>query len=285
MIEGVDNDDLYRMVEDELLVVAQKFTTHLHAAEYKRYQREVQSRKAQTINNISRPSVGPPSDATKRKLERIQQTKDQTQVLDEMLGDKRRSASDDDTDEGTTDLPYAGTMLHGLMDSPRKRVKTLSAIIPKTTISRSAAGFTKPTARSQTNSYELPKNRARRESEEPSSDETLVSSPIKEKSEVPLPPPKSGRSPKVVRSVEAKSERQAHLSIEERREASVTKRSVAPAPASSTVTSTAKPADMEEKGPRISRFGRAKQLKEQKERDERKGNAKASSMDSIPTFL
>ncbi len=36
MIDGLEDDDKYRMVEDEFVATAGTFTAHLHAAEYQR---------------------------------------------------------------------------------------------------------------------------------------------------------------------------------------------------------------------------------------------------------
>lgn len=62
----VPTDDKYRMVEDELLRVAQRFTTHLHRAEYTRLKEMTRSRNARTIREIERPVV-PGRRATRRR--------------------------------------------------------------------------------------------------------------------------------------------------------------------------------------------------------------------------
>lgn len=146
MEEGKDNDDRYRMVEDEFLTVAQQFTVHLHAAEYKRQQKAVKSRNAETINSISRPVTGKMTDSTRRKTEAAALAKKQRSVIEGLNGIKSGGLSDDSNDEG---LPYVGTTLHGLMDSPRKKAASL-AKLGSTAATRAAAGFRKPAVQSKT---------------------------------------------------------------------------------------------------------------------------------------
>ncbi|KAF8854241.1 hypothetical protein BDZ45DRAFT_47919 [Acephala macrosclerotiorum] len=148
MIDGMDDDDKYRMVEDEFLTIAQRFTVHLHAAEYKRLQKEAKSRNAETISSISRPVIGKMPDQTKRKVEAVERSKAQKSVLEGLIGKKTGTAGlSDDSDDGD-DLPFVGTTLHGLMGSPRKKAKSLAKIsAPVTT--RAAAGFKKPAVQSK----------------------------------------------------------------------------------------------------------------------------------------
>jgi hypothetical protein len=139
MDEGVDCDDKYRMVEDEFLTIAKRFTVHLHAAEYKRQQKMVKSRNADTINSISRPVTGKMPDHTKRKVETAARVKTQKVALESMLGKKAEDGSDD-SDDGDG-LPYFGTTLHGLMDSPRKKAASLARLGTIAATTRAAAGF------------------------------------------------------------------------------------------------------------------------------------------------
>ncbi|KAK0119715.1 hypothetical protein ONS95_011150 [Cadophora gregata] len=147
MQEGKDNDDRYRMVEDEFIEVAQQFTVHLHAAEYKRQQKAVKSQNADTINSISRPVTGKMPDQTKRKLEAATLAKKQRAMIEKLTGKKENGAeSESDAEE----LPYIGTTLHGLMDSPRKKAASL-AKLGSTATTRAAAGFKKPAIQSNSN--------------------------------------------------------------------------------------------------------------------------------------
>lgn len=141
MEEGPDKDDRYRMVEDEFLSVAQQFTVHLHAAEYKRRQKAAKSRNADTINSISRPVVGRKPDHTNRKVEAVALAKRQRALIEGLNGKKGGGISDD---SDADDLPYIGTSLHGLMDSPRKKAASL-AKLKNTATTRAAAGFKRPT--------------------------------------------------------------------------------------------------------------------------------------------
>jgi len=115
------HDDRYRMVEDEFLSIAQQFTVHLHTAEYKRQTTEVKARNADTINSISRPVTRKMPDHTKRKIEAVTRSKKQKAALDGLFGRKG-----DEDDESDAELPYMGTTLHGLMDSPRKKSMALT---------------------------------------------------------------------------------------------------------------------------------------------------------------
>lgn len=123
----MEYDDKYRMVEDEFLTVAKRFTVHLHAAEYKRQQKMVKSRNADTINSISRPVTGKMPAHTKRRTEAVARAKTQKAALEGALGKKAEDASDD-SDDGDG-LPYFGTTLHGLMDSPRKKAASLEDLV------------------------------------------------------------------------------------------------------------------------------------------------------------
>ena len=109
MKEGLEHDDKYRMVEDEFLSVAQKFTVHLHAAEYKKQQKMAQTRNAETITSISRPAVGVMPDQTKRRVEGIERSKKQRNAIGGLL-DKNKATLSDDSDSGDG-LPYVGTSM------------------------------------------------------------------------------------------------------------------------------------------------------------------------------
>jgi hypothetical protein len=141
MVEGIDCDDKYRMVEDEFLAVAQKWTVHLHAAEYKKQEKMVKARNAETIDSISRPVTGKMPDHTRRRVEGIAKSKAQRDAIEALVGNK---AVADDTDSDEDGLPYRNTSLHGLMDSPGKKAASLSRITSAKATTRAAAGFRKP---------------------------------------------------------------------------------------------------------------------------------------------
>lgn len=160
MDEGIEHDDKYRMVEDEFHAVAQRFTVHLHAAEYKRQQKSVKAQKADEINSISRPVTGKMPDQTKRKLESIKRSKTQQNSVAALLNKKPGDTKDSDDSDDAGDLPYVGTTLHGLMDSPRKKGASLGNVRSIKTTTRAAAGFSKSSAllkSSQISESESPK--------------------------------------------------------------------------------------------------------------------------------
>ncbi|KAI0402769.1 hypothetical protein F4802DRAFT_337993 [Xylaria palmicola] len=143
MIEGIDGDDRYRMVEDEFLAMAQQFTAHLHAAEYKRLKTASELENAQTIENISRPVVGQMTHIVKVKRER------------KALGDKQRLArrklrrgglsGDESTETDDPDDSWQKQSLYGLMESPTKRARRLDRLPSATSVTRAAAGFDRQT--------------------------------------------------------------------------------------------------------------------------------------------
>lgn len=60
MVEGFDNDDRWRMVEDEFYSVASRFTAHLHTAQYRRLKDEAKKRNP-TIQALARPVIRAPT--------------------------------------------------------------------------------------------------------------------------------------------------------------------------------------------------------------------------------
>lgn len=149
MNEGAEKDDKFRMVEDEFLTVAKRFTVHLHAAEYKRQENIAKARNAQTISSISRPVIGKMPDHTRRRVEGVGRAKKQRTALEVLLGKKSEDAEVSDDSDNNAGLAYVGTTLHGLMDSPRKRAASLIKAGSVATSTRSAAGFKKPAAQSK----------------------------------------------------------------------------------------------------------------------------------------
>lgn len=187
MNEGKEYDDKWRMVEDEFLTIAKQFTIHLHAAEYKRQQKMVKSRNADTINSISRPVTGKMPDHTKRKMEAAVRTKTQRAALENVVVKKAEEEEDSDDGDG---LPYFGTTLHGLMDSPRKKAASLAKPGTIAATTRAAAGF----------KYSAAQSRPERKHESPQSKVAIRTAkrtqPMDESSEdddnldAPIPAPK-----------------------------------------------------------------------------------------------
>jgi len=125
MIEGVDHDDKYRMVEDEFLSVAGDFTRHLHAAEYQRLKNLTDSQNAEAIKTISRPVTGDMTDLVKRRHAALDRATKQRKAVASVLG--KREESDD---------PQMAMTLQGLMDSPRKKAVPLASLSSVTMGSR-----------------------------------------------------------------------------------------------------------------------------------------------------
>ena len=137
MHEGMDHDDKYRMVEDEFLTVAQRWTVHLHAAEYKKQQQMVKDRNAAMIDSIARPVTERMPNQTRRRLEGIANSKKQQAAI---KGVEASNASGEDTNSDE-DGVYYGAGLHDLMVSPGKRITSLSKIESAKATTRAAAGF------------------------------------------------------------------------------------------------------------------------------------------------
>ena len=133
------------MVEDEFLATAQSFTVHLHTAEYARQENLVKARKADTISSISRPVVGKMPDETRRKVEGVKRAERMEAVVGK-LGAKGKGRVKEEDEESEGELPYYGTTLHGLMDSPRRRGAKLENLrgLNASKASRAAAGFKRP---------------------------------------------------------------------------------------------------------------------------------------------
>jgi hypothetical protein len=125
----IPGDDRFRMVEDEFLDTARRFTTHLHRAEYNRLKTLAKSSNAAAIRAIGRPVVGPPTRISKHR----------TRTTD--LAARRASLTTDESTPAPTPRGM-GTGLRGLMESPRKEVKTIRSFATTANKgTRAAAGF------------------------------------------------------------------------------------------------------------------------------------------------
>ncbi|KAI6783445.1 uncharacterized protein J7T54_004472 [Emericellopsis cladophorae] len=98
-------DDLWQMVEDEFYQTAQKFTAHLHRAEYQRQKTLAASQNAAAISAIARPTVGEASSLVRQRSALTSRAQRQKNVLGE-------------------EVP-ATSGLRGLMDSPKKADRVL----------------------------------------------------------------------------------------------------------------------------------------------------------------
>lgn len=146
MIPGPLSDDQFRMVEDEFLHTAQRFTTHLHRAEYSRLKAVAKSENAAAIREIERPVVvGPQTSTAKRRQEAVKRAAKQRKVLR----------------DGDDDAPWMGTSLQGLMESPRKAAKALSSYAAGPATTRAAAGFQASRSAQGRTTQDEPGNEAR----------------------------------------------------------------------------------------------------------------------------
>ncbi|MCJ1390685.1 hypothetical protein MMC18_003546 [Xylographa bjoerkii] len=164
MVEGLDRDDIYVMVEDEFHAVAKQFTQHLHHAEYKRLKNLAKTRNVSAITTISRPtdSITEMRQETKKKKDHETKAAKQKLALAHIKGQaaakRLRIGSDVESDVEVTrgDDLWAGTTLQGLMTSPSKKQTSLTGLQGVLSSTRAAAGFSKPECRvSQTNYFDL----------------------------------------------------------------------------------------------------------------------------------
>ncbi|KAI9728048.1 MAG: hypothetical protein M1834_007862 [Cirrosporium novae-zelandiae] len=144
MRDGIEQDDLYRMVEDEFLAVAQSFTQHLHHAEYIRLKNLISADKQSMIDDIARPTdniTTMRAQLQKKNLreDRAAKTKAALQKMGLATDKKNNEDSDLSDDEGLWD----GTALKGFMTGPRKTQASLTGLHGIKSATRAAAGFSK----------------------------------------------------------------------------------------------------------------------------------------------
>ncbi|GAB1214778.1 hypothetical protein ATERTT37_003947 [Aspergillus terreus] len=148
LIEGLDHDDIYMMVEDEFYAVAQSFTQHLHYAEYIRRKKEAKRQNADAIRQLARPTDGvtPVSAEMKRRDTAEALAERQNRGLEGIGSNRPRVDSeeeagvDEEDEDDDDDDAFAGTSLHGLMTSPRK-ARSLVGMQGVKSTTRAAAGF------------------------------------------------------------------------------------------------------------------------------------------------
>lgn len=151
MIEGFQNDDKYRMVEDEFLDIAKEYTQHLHAAEYLRLKAAAKNKSAATAGEITRPVIGSMPDATKRKLESIDRSKKQADAIAKLKKEKAEMEYESDPEAPE---PWLGTALHGLMEEPTRTTSTITDVVETASTSKAAKGF-KGSKLGRADDYEL----------------------------------------------------------------------------------------------------------------------------------
>ncbi|KAJ6062205.1 uncharacterized protein N7446_006325 [Penicillium canescens] len=139
LLDGIERDDGWVMVEDEFYAVAQTFTQHLHYAEYLRRRKEVKAENAAALGVIERPTDGrtPVSKEAERQREREAFRQRQKAGLARLDGQNPDEQIDDHEED---DQRWTGTHLHDLMTSPRKARSLAGTHVLKSS-SRAAAGF------------------------------------------------------------------------------------------------------------------------------------------------
>ncbi|KAJ5695775.1 hypothetical protein N7536_006187 [Penicillium majusculum] len=137
LVEGIQHDDGWVMVEDEFYAVAQAFTQHLHHAEYLRRRKQVKAEHAAGMREIERPTDNrtPLPNEVERKREAEVLRERQKAGLAQI-----ENGGVDEKDEDEDDERWAGTHLHDLMTSPRKTRSLAGVYAPKSS-TRAAAGF------------------------------------------------------------------------------------------------------------------------------------------------
>ncbi|CAK7227168.1 hypothetical protein SCUCBS95973_006451 [Sporothrix curviconia] len=133
MIDGMDNDDRYRMVEDELLAVAHMFTAHLHAAEYQRLRAKAKSQTAAALRSLARPvtATTPTARVARKQAAAREKTKQKAalRAFAGVAGDGDRDKDDDKDDDQDKDKPWTGSALEDLMENdPRKARPSLVSL-------------------------------------------------------------------------------------------------------------------------------------------------------------
>lgn len=128
MEEGLENDDVFMMVEgkypqsqsnhsahanlDEFLRVAKKFTKHIHQAALNEMEKKAKTKSHETIAAITRPvSIAMPA-GTKRKLQTAAGAKKRGDGVQKLLSALPGGAEDDDDPDAVP--AWVGTSLHGL---------------------------------------------------------------------------------------------------------------------------------------------------------------------------
>lgn len=134
MIPGFQNDDKWRMVEDEFVAVAHKFTAHLHAAQYQRLKERAKQQNSDALRSISRPTTGPVTDDVRRRQAVSSLHRSQSRGIKRALSRAQEADA-----SGVDEQPWAGTNLQELMNSPRKKPVPLANLVSTASGTRAAA--------------------------------------------------------------------------------------------------------------------------------------------------
>lgn len=134
MIPGFQNDDKWRMVEDEFVAVAHKFTAHLHAAQYQRLKERAKHQNPDALRSLSRPTTGPLTDNVRRRQAAASLQRSQSRGIKRALSPAHEADA-----SGVDEQPWAGTNLQELMNSPRKKPVPLTNLVSTVSGTRAAA--------------------------------------------------------------------------------------------------------------------------------------------------
>ncbi|KDB23130.1 hypothetical protein H109_04948 [Trichophyton interdigitale MR816] len=159
MIDGLDADDQYIMVEDEFLSTARSFTAHLHQAEYTRKRKQAKTENASKVMKMTqRRPIDPKtsmSNATKRSIQRESSDMQRLEALEKMKEDAGRPEVDDSdmeeikdeeigmSDEDRDDDPWVGTSLQALMVTA-KQSRPLMGLHGIKSSTKAALGYSRP---------------------------------------------------------------------------------------------------------------------------------------------
>jgi hypothetical protein len=141
MRPGLDNDDIYVMVEDEFLSTAHLYTSHLHKAEYLRLKKLARAQNASTIHNIARPVDDRTNQSmeSRKKMEGQSQRVVQQAAMRNLQGDRQIVGRGEDEDE-EEDPWMRDPRLKGLM-TQRETSTHLSKITGIKSKTRASAGY------------------------------------------------------------------------------------------------------------------------------------------------
>ncbi|KAE9977775.1 hypothetical protein BLS_001141 [Venturia inaequalis] len=143
MRAGLEQDDIWVMVEDEFLSTAHLYTSHLHKAEYLRLKKLARSQNASTIQNISRPvdDRTEQSGESRKKMEGARLRAMGTKAMQNLEGDRRGLGRGEDGDEDEDNDPWMrDPRLAGLM-TQRENNSQLSRITGAKSKTRASAGY------------------------------------------------------------------------------------------------------------------------------------------------
>jgi hypothetical protein len=141
MRPGLEQDDIWVMVEDEFLSTAHLYTSHLHKAEYLRLKKLARAQNASTIQNIARPV----DDRTEQSMESRRKMEGATQrimgerAMRNLQGDMQLMGRGEDEDE-EEDPWMRDPRLKGLM-TQRENSTQLSKIAGIRSKTRASAGY------------------------------------------------------------------------------------------------------------------------------------------------